>query len=86
MNRTFILAVGFASSLFAACATDSGRSYGDDELGSESSADGEEAKADGADNFRYVTVHAFNNRRTHTSGYTLTRANRTTMKCADGTY
>ncbi|MDB4955098.1 MAG: hypothetical protein JWO36_2667 [Myxococcales bacterium] len=91
MNRTTLsLALILGSSLFAACTTDgeSGTTLGNDELGTESPADGEAAKADGIDTFGIYTavkVGAFEcNGQGSCTHVTLARANRSTTTCANG--
>jgi hypothetical protein len=74
-------------SLFAACATDSSTTAGDDQLAGET-GDGEAAKADGVDTFGIFTaqkVGAFEcNGAGSCTHVALTRANRSTTTCADG--
>lgn len=76
-----------ALSLFGACATDSSTVAGDDQLAGET-GDGEAAKADGIDTFGIFTaqkVGAFEcNGVGSCTHVALTRANRSTTTCADG--
>lgn len=82
--------VALLSAAITGCATDTKTQPAPDELAGET-GDGEAAKADAAhDTFGFIEVHRF----TGTSSlpiymrpqYTLTRANRTTIKCNDGQY
>jgi hypothetical protein len=90
MTRILSLALILGSSLFAACAADgnTGTTLGNDELGTETPADGEVAKADGFDTFGIYTaikVGAFEcNGLGSCTHVTLARANRSTTTCADG--
>src|SRR5437868_9375832 len=74
--------------LFAAACTTQGTQIGNDELAGENN-DGEAAKADSAhDNFDYLLVEKTGQctNPITCAPYTLTRVNRTTLKCADGNY
>jgi hypothetical protein len=90
MTRTMSLGLILASSLFAACAADgeTGTTLGNDELGTETPADGEVAKADGIDTFGIFTATKIGAHECNGLGscthVALARANRSTTTCADG--
>ena len=84
--RTISLASLFVTTLFAACTAEQPTTPGTDELAGENGQDGEAAKADGVDNFGFMSVTP-----TTCSGpviwcsqYTLARVNRTTTPCFGG--
>jgi hypothetical protein len=88
--RTPLISLTFAT--LAACAT-TPSTPGTDELAGED-GDGEAAKADGVDTFGYTEVHAISvtggagscHNILFCPNYSLTRANRTTIKCNDGAF
>src|SRR5262245_46856137 len=87
--KTSSFAFLFASTVLGACATDTQATQpGNDELAGET-GDGESPKADGTDNFGFMVLQktgAFDCHTLNCVKYSVTRANRSTVACFDGTY
>ncbi len=89
--KTTSFAFLFASTVLGACTTDGQgpTQPGTDELAGENGQDGEQPKADGTDNFGFMVVQktgAFDCAGGGCVKYSVSRANRSTVKCSDGTY